>query len=929
LQPGTRIYRILRRGIGTIAEPYVFFPLVAVVLLGVVWGLTLNLIHVERGIASRAAAASSLELADTYEAQVVRALREIDQTLKLVRFAHERNGGSVDLAELKDKGLMLPEILFVVTLVDEKGDVVASTRTPDFANVANQGFFREARAGTDIAVSRPLVSAADKETKLHFARRLEEAGNGRGGAVIVSVPAWYFVAGYEPSKVGHQGVLGLLGLDGIFRSRRTGEAVAAGDSTDYKAVVRSDQETTPFVAANGWDGVRRFTIGRKLFDFPLAVVVGLSEEEQLAPIREHARLYLWRAAGGSLVLVLLLGGLGRMSWTLSQTRLRANRALQEEVTVRRHAEAALKLRNRAIESSVNAIVITDASRAGDPIEYVNPAFERITGYESTEVTGRDMSFLLGPDAGQPGMQEVRRAVRDRREGHAVLRSYRKDGSLFWNDFYIAPVRNERGEVTHYVGVMNDVTEAKRYEEQLAHQANFDTLTGLANRNLLHDRLHQAIANARRTNSTAIAVLLDVDNFKVINDTLGHGVGDRLLQQVAARLQTCVRESDTVARLGGYEFVLVLQNMSGDPALAAGNEGEAATLESDITSLMHKLLTGIAHPIALGDRSVNPTVSIGVAIYPQDGQDVETLLRNADAAMYRAKELGRNRFQFFTSDVHERIRRRMELESSLRLALERDEFTLHYQPQVDLKSGAIVGVEALLRWLHPDKGLIGPAQFIAFAEETGLIVDIGKWVLHEACRQNKAWQDAGLPAVPIAVNMSARQCEQPGVEDMVRRAITESGLAPHYLELEITESISMAHPEQSVPLMERLKAIGVALSIDDFGTGFSNLSYLRRFPVDRLKIDLSFVREITTDASSLAISEAIITMSHSLNLEVIAEGVETAAQFELLGSRHCDQIQGYLFSPPVTAEAFARLLREDRRLPYRPGTTVHAPPATIM
>jgi diguanylate cyclase (GGDEF)-like protein len=407
---------------------------------------------------------------------------------------------------------------------------------------------------------------------------------------------------------------------------------------------------------------------------------------------------------------------------------------------------------------------------------------------------------------------------------------------------------------------------------------------------------------------------------VVNDTLGHGLGDRMLQEIGARLSGCVRESDTVARLGGDEFVIVLQNVAG--------EGEGLALEARITTLMHKLLTQVARPIALDGHTLNPTCSIGVSIFPQDGNDAGTLLRNADAAMYRAKELGRNRFQFFTADVHERIRKRMELESSLRLALERNEFVLHYQPQVGLETGGIMGVEALLRWQHPQKGLVGPAQFIGFAEESGLIIDIGTWALREACRQNKAWQDQGLPAVPIAVNMSARQCEQPDIDRVVREALDAAGLEARYLELEITESLSMAHPEESVPLMRRLKDIGVALSIDDFGTGFSNLSYLRRFPVDRLKIDLSFVREITTDSSSLAISEAIITMSHSLNLEVIAEGVETAAQLELLGSRHCDQIQGYLFSPPVKAEDFAKLLREDRRLPYRQGAT-HPAPTLVM
>jgi EAL domain-containing protein (putative c-di-GMP-specific phosphodiesterase class I) len=332
---------------------------------------------------------------------------------------------------------------------------------------------------------------------------------------------------------------------------------------------------------------------------------------------------------------------------------------------------------------------------------------------------------------------------------------------------------------------------------------------------------------------------------------------------------------------------------------------------------------------LGDRELRPTCSIGVSLHPQDGDTAERLLRNADAAMYRAKELGRNRLQFFTTDVHERIHRRMELESSLRRALDRGEFELRYQPQVALRSGGIVGIEALVRWRHPERGIVGPAEFIGFAEETGLIVPIGTWVLNEACRQNRAWQDAGLPAVPIAVNMSALQCQQDDVVDVVRAALDHAGLDPGFLELEITESISMANPAQSVPLMHRLKETGVTLSIDDFGTGFSNLSYLRRFPVDRLKIDLSFVREITTDPGSLAISEAIITMSHSLRLQVIAEGVETEGQLELLESRQCDSIQGYYFSPPLDADGLAQLLKEDRRLERRPANVVHAASPLVM
>jgi diguanylate cyclase (GGDEF)-like protein/PAS domain S-box-containing protein len=883
-----------------LAEPYVLFPVVALVLLGVIWGTTASLIAVERASAARAVASSSLVIAETYEAQVVRALREIDQTLKFVQFAHERAGGRIDLSDLKAKGLLLADLLFVVSVTDSAGRVVASTRPIERKTVADQDYFQVSRERDAIAVSRPQLGP-DREWKLHFSRRFSAADGTFDGAVIVTVPAAYFVSGYEDARLGNQGVLGLLGTDGVFRARRSGDRVYYDEWINYRKASATGAEAA-HLARNEWDGVQRYTSVRELYQFPMAVVVGLSDDEQMTAVHERARTYLLRAAGGSAALILLLGGLGFLSWQLSRTRLQANRVVQ------------------AIESSVNAILITDLSRQGTPIEYANPAFEKMTGYSAREAVGRDTRFLLGLDVDQPGLEEIRMAVAERREGHAVLRNYRKDGTLFWNDLTIAPVRSEKGEVTHFVEVMNDVTEAKNYEEQLAHQANFDTLTGLANRNLLQDRLHQAISGARRDGGSAAAVFLDVDNFKVVNDSLGHRVGDEMLQKIAARLTANVREYDTVARLGGDEFVLVLR----------ARDDDAAIVERDITGLVEKLLAVVSQPMELGGRPMRPTVSIGVSLFPHDGTDADTLLRHADAAMYRAKELGRNRFQFFTADVHERIQRRLELHSSLRLALERNEFELHYQPQAGLRGGGqIVGVEALLRWRHPERGLIAPAQFIGFAEETGLIIPIGTWVLNEACRQNKAWQDAGLPKIPVAVNMSAKQCEQADVADVVRDALAASGLDPKYLELEITESISMANPGESVPLLHRLKETGVTLSIDDFGTGFSNLSYLRRFPVDRLKIDLSFVREITTDPGSLAISEAIITMSHSLNLQVVAEGVETHRQLELLEARNCDMVQGYYFSPPVHGAALAVLLGEGARLSYPPAGGMHDAPALIM
>jgi diguanylate cyclase (GGDEF)-like protein/PAS domain S-box-containing protein len=901
--PMTLAQRHLRR----LAEPYVFFPLIALVLLAVVWGTTADMIGVERTLAQRSALSSTQELANTYEAQVGRALREIDHTMRLVKYAWERGGGRVDLAQLRDKALLLPDLVFSVSIADASGNVVASSHPGGTRNISDRDYFVEARDSDNAAIGRPRLDPADHEWKLDFGRRLQAPDGSFAGVVTISVAASFFVVDYDPARLGNHGVLAMLGADGVFRVRRTGDAISIGGRGDYAAIVPAgDPDAPPALATNPWDGVKRYTSARPLFGFPLAVIVGLDRDEQLAATNQRIRDYLWRAAGGSLALTLLLGGLGWLSWRLSRTRIMANRALQEEIRVRRGAERALNLRNRAIESSVNAILITDFARPGFPIDYVNPAFERITGYAAREALGRGMDFLLGAELEQPGIAEIRMALRERREGHAVLRNYRKDGTPFWNEYTVAPVRNESGEVTHYVGVMNDVTDAKNYEEQLARQANFDTLTGLANRNLLRDRLQQGIVRAKRENAKLAVLFLDVDQFKIVNDSLGHTVGDELLKTVAGRLSSSVRESDTVARLGGDEFVVVLVTRSGE-----------ASLEVDVTTVAAKLLGNVAEPVVLGERELRPTISVGVSVYPQDGADVDTLLRNADAAMYRAKELGRNRFQFFTADMHERIRRRVELESSLRRALERGEFELHYQPQVGLREGRIVGVEALLRWRHPERGLIGPAHFIGFAEESGLIVPIGAWVIEEACRQNKAWQDQGLPPIPVAVNVSARQCEQENIDDVVRDALRRSGLSPRWLELEITESISMANPEQSVPLMRRLKETGVALSIDDFGTGFSNLSYLKRFPIDRLKIDLSFVREITSDPGSLAISEAIITLSHSLNLKVLAEGVETDGQLTLLAARQCDEVQGFLFSPPVPAARVGELLGGHFGFP-RPG-----------
>ena len=432
------------------------------------------------------------------------------------------------------------------------------------------------------------------------------------------------------------------------------------------------------------------------------------------------------------------------------------------------------------------------------------------------------------------------------------------------------------------------------EERVRHLAHYDELTGLPNRTMFNERLSHALAHARRTETSLAILFIDLDRFKNINDTLGHESGDRVLKEVAQRLRDCLRESDTVGRLGGDEFVVLIE----EPPRPV-NAGVVA----------QKILAAMGTPFLVQAQEFHITASIGISSYPGDGADMLTLMKNADIAMYRAKEQGKNNAQFYSAQINDHSIERLTLESSLRRALERNEFLLHYQPKLDIGSGRITGVEALLRWQQPAQGLIPPAQFIRLAEETGLIVPIGEWVLRTACAQNKAWQQQGLAPVRVAVNLSPRQFAQANLLEAVARVLKQTGLDPAFLELEITESVVMSNPEQAVILLRRLKAFGIHLAIDDFGTGYSSLNYLKRFPLDTLKIDRTFIRDLPGDSDDAAITQAILAMAHSLRLNVVAEGVETAEQMRFLRDSHCDEIQGYYFSRPQLAEDIAPLLRD--------------------
>lgn len=549
------------------------------------------------------------------------------------------------------------------------------------------------------------------------------------------------------------------------------------------------------------------------------------------------------------------------------------------------------------------------------VNFINPAATSMLGYEKDELLGQDAHGTIHhsrPD-GTPDAAEDCPLYNALAAGMRILNKddliWRKDGSPLPVAISSMPIHRD-GKLLGAVVTFMDVSERNAYLAQLEQQSNYDVLTGLPNRNLLRDRLTQAIERGKQNNGELAVILLGLDRFKEINDSLGHDIADQALQRLSKRLRETLQELDTLARVAGDEFVI----------LVSGGELIASMIS-------HAILLNLAKSLSIGDHELFLAASIGIALFPKDGNDGESLLRNAAAAMYKVKAAGGGSFRFYASAMNAKSLERLDMTNDLRRALQRDELVLYYQPQLNLRSGEIIGCEALLRWRHPQCGLVLPGQFIPLAEDTGLIVSIGEWVLRTACLQNKAWQDAGLVAVTMSVNMSAHQFAAQNVVEMVDSILQETGIEPSTLELELTESAAIADAEEFVHTTERLKRLHITLSIDDFGTGYSSLSYLKRFAIDRLKIDISFVRDITRDPNSASIALAIISLAHNLKLSVIAEGVETAAQLNFLRSRGCDEMQGFYFSKPVPAAEFEQLLREQRKLIFPPGTEL--PTQTIL
>jgi diguanylate cyclase (GGDEF)-like protein/PAS domain S-box-containing protein len=561
------------------------------------------------------------------------------------------------------------------------------------------------------------------------------------------------------------------------------------------------------------------------------------------------------------------------------------------------AEALFEEKERAqvtLNSIGDAVISTDV---WGQVTYLNVVAEGLTGWSWKEAEGHRLEEVLqiiDATTREPVLNPMTFAIQENKPvgltPHCVL--IRRDGHEAAIEDSAAPIHDRRKRITGAVMVFHDVSTARALSSKMSHLAQHDSLTDLPNRILLKDRLAQAMTLACRHQKKLALLFLDVDRFKHINDSLGHAVGDRLLQSVAQRLVDLVRSSDTVSRQGGDEFVVLLSEM---------------THSQDAAVVAEKILLTLATPHRIEQHELHVTASIGIVTYPDDGTEAETLMKNADFAMYHAKDAGRNNYQFFKPDMNFRAVERQSLENDLRHALKRQEFVLHYQPKINLETGSIIGVEALVRWRHPQRGLVPAKQFIPVAEECGFIVPIGRWILREACRQARAWQDAGLPPLRIAINTSAVELRANDFVAGVRAILRETGLEPRYLELELTETFLMQDSKSTAAVLKELKDIGVHLALDDFGTGYSSLSYVKRFPIDTLKIDQSFVRDLATDADDASIVSAVISMGKSLHMRVVAEGVETREQLEFLREHSCPFAQGYYFSPPVSAGEFSQLL----------------------
>ena len=835
-------------------------PLFALVLLVLIWGATFHFIRIEHDNTVRAVEASLADLIDTYEAQIARNVGGIEQTLKTVNYAVKLNGTANALQAMKSEDLLPPAIVFAVSIIDSNGNVVAGSPSATATAMSAQPFFRHHRQDT---TDRVFVSGAPGADQHHgavqFTKRLTDSAGQFSGVAMLTVDAGYFTAAYETSRLGRHGMLALLDQDGAMLASRIGDNMALPSAPD---------------------AIERYTATRRIGRLHVNAIVGLGKAEQLTAFNARRLTYLWQAGGATVVVLVMLAAF--WAWNRQGAKTRRSIRLAQQTY-----EAASES-NRDAFFVLHSVVDQANAITDFRISAVNRQAEAMTGVDRQRLRTTSLRGLM-PEAVSNGIFD--RLARAATQGGVHEKEIMNTLDQFKGAWFHEQLIGVEGGV---IVIVRDVSERKAAEEKILHMAQHDALTGLPNRTLLQSRIEHAVAHATRRDGMVVVSFIDLDNFKMVNDGLGHGAGDILLAEIAGRMRSGLRRQDTLGRFGGDEFVMVLPARRDqlDQCLA----------------LLDRVTAGVRQTVHIEGHAVQISCSTGVAVFPRDGNNAASLLTRADVAMYSAKASGKNQCHFYADSMNANAENKLAMVASLRTAVEEHQFRVVYQPKFDLRSGAIFGVEALVRWDHPTDGPVSPADFIPLAEESGIIVDIGRWVMYTACAQSMAWQHAGLPPLVMSVNVSPRQFDDAELLTDIAATLLDTGLPAGLLELEITESLIMRDLDGAVATMRELQKMGLRLSIDDFGTGYSSLSSLKSFPITTLKIDQSFVRDLGTKAEDQAIARAIIALAHELKLRVIAEGVETDAQLDFLRASGCDEVQGYLLARPASPDVIETLLQ---------------------
>jgi diguanylate cyclase (GGDEF)-like protein len=870
------------------------WPLGGLLLAAILWGILFSRLHDEKQALERQALNNASSLARAYAQQLTRAMEQVDQATLQVRHDWSQLGQSFRLEKMVEAGLFPTTSLLLVSVANQEGYLAtASVPLKEATYVADREYFlyHKTTPSRQMRMDVPRAGRVVKRPVLPFTRRLDHPDGSFAGVAIVTVDPAFFLSFYERTSLGPAGMLAMLGKDGVARSSSIGDVSQPPERPALRNMPRFEADSGARLIADGaWfsDGRPRFVGWSTLDAYPVVAVVGLAREEVLKPYRRTEKIYLTFAVASAVFLFLSGSIAALLSLRLVRRRQESDKA-REEYGIATEGGSEGFYMWRSVTDRKNDVVdfaIVDCNERGATFYGLNKA----------EILGRRLSSFY----------------RDKALFERLMHTYRKviDVGYFEDEYKVPPesplgiawlhrkmVRTDRGLAL----TIKDISEQKAHERELLRMANEDELTGLPNRQWLKQNLPAALERARGAGTQLALLFMDLNGFKAVNDTLGHSAGDELLQAAARRLRNLTRPSDSVIRFGGDEFTIIMENLmhENDAAGLAGRIADAFNQPFDLT---------------LGQHTVG--ASIGITLFPRDGDDAESLLKNADIAMYSAKEQDnrRGRYQLFRPELYNNFKRRHDLERELEQALEQDQFVLFYQPRIDVASGTVCAMEALIRWLHPARGMVPPIEFIPLAESSGLILRIGDLVIDKACAQIAAWQREGVPLAPVSVNVSARQFNMGNVRDRIAGCLAQHGVAASLLQVELTESSMIGDHCEVSAQVDALRALGIRMLVDDFGTGYSSLSQLHRLNLDVLKVDKAFTAEVGTSPRGKVFFQSIISMAHALGMTVVAEGVETMAQYDILRALACDEAQGYLFRPPVPAAEMADMMRKRSMFP---------------